>query len=116
MQNNRNNEARKARIQLLSRNVAPVQRPKADYGGESRELEQLKARLLEAQLAADREVTTHAWLRQAANEAAALAWSTEYPALVLPELMEEKRASALTQAARQQKVTMRSRATWSLAA
>ena len=62
------------------------------------DFEQLKGRLLAAQLDA---VELNAVVRRAANEAAALAWVTFHPLLVFPTLFEEKTANALRQARRQ---------------
>ena len=46
-------------------------------------------------------------MRRAANEAAALAWLTPFPLLVLPALLDEKAEAARRQAERQQTVTKR---------
>jgi hypothetical protein len=64
------------------------------------EFERLKKALLARQLA---QATTelNVPLRRAANEAAALAWSTLFPLLVFPALFEEKAEAALRQARRQ---------------
>lgn len=76
---------------------------------EENELEQLKGRLLRQRLneTGVAEVTTR--LRRAANEAAALAWTTNVPLLVFPALFEEKAGQALLQAQRQAGVRARSR-------
>jgi len=72
------------------------------------EFEQLKARLLAAQLArATPELTVP--LRCAANEAAALAWATVIPLLALPVLFEEKATAAALQAERQARIFRNSR-------
>lgn len=73
------------------------------------ELERLKKRLLwdELELATGAEL--NARLRRAANEAAALAWTTAVPLLVFPTLFEEKARAAFTQAARQENIRERSR-------
>jgi hypothetical protein len=68
------------------------------------EFERLKNQLLVRQLA---EVPTPELippLRRAANEAAALAWVTQFPLLVFPVLFEEKTATAVHQAARQARI------------
>jgi hypothetical protein len=72
-------------------------------------LEQFKNRLLKQQVLAGSEnpLPTPA-LRRAANEAAALAWLTPYPLLLLPVLFEEKVASARERALRQDSVRRRS--------
>ncbi len=71
-------------------------------------LEQLKDRLLRQWLdnAADTEDNT--LLRRAANDAAALAWATNYPVLLFPTLLEEKARAALLQRRRQERVRQRS--------
>lgn len=74
------------------------------------ELERLKNTLLRELLAANPDVQFNAPLRRAANEAAALAWLTPYPLLVLPELLAEKAKFATKQASRQSRVRIRSRA------
>ena len=73
------------------------------------ELERIKTQLLSDRLETSREPQLDNPLRQAANEAAALAWVTRYPLLVFPVLFEEKAATALLRAARQEQVRQRSR-------
>jgi hypothetical protein len=73
------------------------------------ELERLKGRLLQKSLYVAEEPRFTSYLRRAANEAAALAWVTQYPLLVFPGLFEEKAEAALLQAARQESVRSRSR-------
>ena len=58
------------------------------------DLEQLKARLLRELLDSAADAVLHAPLRRATNDAAALAWTTPFPLLVLPELVREKAESA----------------------
>ena len=53
-------------------------------------LERLKLELLRRRLASMPEPRYNSKVRSAANEAAALAWVTDYPLLVFPELFEEK--------------------------
>ena len=48
-------------------------------------------------------------LRRVANEAAALAWVTQYPLLVYPALFEEQAEAASLRAERQEQVRQRSR-------
>jgi hypothetical protein len=72
------------------------------------ELERLKAQLLAERLET-RNPQLDAQLRRAANEAAALAWVTQYPLLVFPALFEEKAEAALFRAGRQEQVRQRSR-------
>jgi hypothetical protein len=72
------------------------------------ELEQLKAQLLAERLEGRGEPRLDSHLRQAANEAAALAWVTRYPLLVFPALFEEKVEAALLRAERQAQICQRS--------
>jgi hypothetical protein len=48
-------------------------------------------------------------LRRAANDAAALAWTTSFPLLFFPVLFEEKARAAAIQQERQEQVLQRSR-------
>jgi hypothetical protein len=73
------------------------------------ELERLKNRLLVERLAETPESDINTRLRRAANDAAALAWVTNFPLLVFPTLFEEKALTALLQAKRQVCVRERSR-------
>ena len=50
----------------------------------------------------------NAYVRRAADDAAALAWVTPYPLLVFPGLFEEKAEAALQQIERQESVRRRS--------
>lgn len=72
-------------------------------------LERLKNRLLGEQLAGTEQLGLGARLQRAANEAAALAWTTTFPLLVFPALFDEKVRTALLQAQRQAGVRERSR-------
>ena len=74
---------------------------------EPTELERLKNRLLLERLE-ETEPGLGAYLRRAANEAAALAWVTAYPLLVFPGLFEEKAAVAARQVERQDNIRRRS--------
>ena len=94
----------------------------ADFGAETRfevqpmdarvihenEFEPLKARLLAIR---QREAGTKwdAPLRDAASEAAALAWTTPIPLLVFPVLFEEKAVAAVFQNRRQAQILKKSR-------
>lgn len=73
--------------------------------------ERLKTRLLEQQLDEvwERKPAYGSAVRRAANEAAALAWTTPYPLLVFPVLFEEKARLARFQVERQEQVWQRSR-------
>ena len=73
------------------------------------EFERLKVQLLAEQLAGTDAPELNAPLRRAANEAAALAWVTPFPLLVLPELFAEKSAAAWRQAERQARIYASSR-------
>lgn len=70
--------------------------------------EQLKSRLLRRLLddAVQPELNTP--LRRAANEAAALAWTTSFPLLVFPALLEEKARRARLQLQKQKQVRLQS--------
>jgi len=72
------------------------------------ELERLKNRLLLGLLNEGGEPKFVAYVRRAANEAAALAWVTPYPLLTFPGLFEEKVKTALLYAERQTSVRARS--------
>ncbi len=73
------------------------------------ELERLKDRLLQEQLPDTARPELEARVRQAASEAAALAWVTTVPLLVFPALFDEKIQAALLQARRQELIFERSR-------
>ena len=72
------------------------------------QLEQLKDRLLAIKLWELPQADYNAYVRRAANEAAALAWVTPYPTLLFPALFEEKAETALLQAERQERIRERS--------
>ena len=72
------------------------------------ELEELKARLLRKKLYQLEQIGGGAYLRRAANEAAALAWVTPYPTLVFPALFDEKAETALRQVEKQERIRERS--------
>jgi len=76
---------------------------------EEAELERLKAQFLTERLEGRGEPQLDSLMRQAANEAAALAWVTGYPLLVFPALFEEKAEAALLRADRQKQIHERSR-------
>jgi hypothetical protein len=88
--------------------VAP--NPAAPFrAAQDAELEQFKARLLRGALLVAEDIDECVLLRRAANEAAAVAWTTPFPLLFLPALFEEKQATVRFQMARQRKVRARSR-------
>ena len=72
------------------------------------EFEKLKSRLLQRLLddAVQTELDTP--LRRAANDAAALAWTTPFPLLFFPALLEEKARRARLQLQKQNQVRFRS--------
>lgn len=72
------------------------------------ELETLKARLLAERWKTARAFVPGAALRQAADEAASLAWLTAYPLLVLPVLFEELADVAARRARKQADIRQRS--------
>ena len=72
------------------------------------ELERLKTRLLLRALNHLDEPEYNAYIRRAANEAAAIAWVTPYPLLTFPELFAEKIDAALVYAKHQESVRERS--------
>jgi hypothetical protein len=73
------------------------------------ELERLKNELLWEKLEEAVGADLNARLRRAANDAVALAWTTNVPLLVFPALFEEKAQLAFRQAARQECIRERSR-------
>ena len=88
--------------------VSPV--PAVPFRGAlETELDRLKTRLLHRALTSTPDPEFNAPLRRAANEAAALAWMTPYPLLVLPALFEEKAVVARLQTIRQARIRSRSR-------
>jgi hypothetical protein len=76
-------------------------------GQPEQQLEQLKQRLLKPVLRSFDNAALVQELRWVANEAAALAWFSVCPILVLPALMEEKIRAALTRWERQQRIRQR---------
>jgi hypothetical protein len=75
---------------------------------EAGQLERLKDRLLAGRLAMADDEEQRAVLHQAASDAAALAWATGYPLLLLPELFEEKARAGLVRYRRQLGIRQRS--------
>jgi len=73
------------------------------------EFERFKETLLRHALRSAEDAELYASLRRAANEAAALAWTTPFPLLFLPALFEEKTLAARHHTARQRSVRVRSR-------
>jgi hypothetical protein len=75
---------------------------------ETTALEELKKQLLQKLLEQTTQPGQNILLRRAANDAAALAWLTQFPLLVFPALLEEKVRVALLQHQRQAGVRRRS--------
>ncbi|MDB6030052.1 MAG: hypothetical protein JWM16_390 [Verrucomicrobiales bacterium] len=73
------------------------------------ELEKLKQKLLRQALDYAPNGEYYAPLRRAANEAAALAWTTAFPLLFLPTLFEELGAKAKAHTRQQTDIMKRSR-------
>jgi len=71
--------------------------------------ERLKNVLLDERIEELLDPAFNSYVRNAANEAAALAWVTPYPLLVFPALFEEKAHSAVKLAEKQEEVLERSR-------
>ena len=78
-------------------------------------LEELKEQLFQERARVSADAAQLASLRRAAEEAAALAWGSAFPLLVLPELFAEKAAEARLQSVRQRDIRRRSRALIALA-
>jgi len=76
-------------------------------GALERELERVKSQLLERLQKEPRYAGLEGALCQAANEAAALAWMTPFPFLVLPVLMEEKAETFRHRSQRQLQIYLR---------
>ena len=72
------------------------------------EFEKLKGRLLRRLLDDAVQPELNAPLRRAANDAAALAWTTAFPLLFFPLLLEEKARRARLQLQKQTQVRLRS--------
>jgi len=70
----------------------------------ARKLKQLEEQLAAKFIAETRGTIPGQLIQQAINEAEALAWSTRYPLLFLPELAEEKVRGARQWASRQQQI------------
>ena len=71
------------------------------------ELERLKNGLLQELLGKADQADLNAPLRRAANEAAALAWTTQFPLLFFPTLLEEKARLAVRQTRKQREIYVR---------
>src|SRR6185436_19615782 len=103
MKRNENRNVRRVRTRFgrETRFELPVA-PAAPFRGVlETDLERLKAELLRELLAEASDPELHAPLRRATSDAAALAWTTSFPLLVLPELVREKAECARRYARRQ---------------
>lgn len=88
--------------------ITPI--PAAPFRGtQETELDVLKARLLRETLEQTTDPGLYAFLRRAANDAAAIAWTTQFPLLVFPALLEEKADAARAHYQRQQAIMARGR-------
>ena len=88
--------------------LTPV--PPAPFRGvRETELERLKDRLLRELLERTEDGSFYAGYRRAANEAAALAWTTPFPLLFFPALFEEKARGEARYVARQESINRRGR-------
>ena len=86
--------------------VTPV--PQAPIRGpQEEELERLKEELIREALGRAESPAIQEPLRKAGHDAAALAWTTPFPLLVLPELLREKLETARRYVAKQASVRRR---------
>ena len=111
MKRNENRNLRKLRTRFApeARFDVPVPPAAPVRGTLETDLERLKGRLLRNLLAGATDPMLHAPLRRATSDAAALAWTTEFPLLVLPELVREKAESARRYVRRQAVLLKRAR-------
>src|SRR5262245_34673988 len=70
---------------------------------------QLKHKLLHERLAQETDPELRSWLERAAEESAAVAWTTPFPLLVWPELLEEASRTARSRVERQRAIRERTR-------
>lgn len=84
--------------------------------GQAAAVERLKASLLRKRSALEANTAEREWLTRAATEAAALALTTKYPLLVLPELLNEKERAVRGYLKRQAEVREKTQEWMSLAA
>jgi hypothetical protein len=73
----------------------------------ARKFAELKENLLGDLLEDSETISLHARLKHAANEAAGLAWMTEFPLLLFPSLFEELAKRERARASRQQRIIAR---------
>lgn len=104
MKTDRNDQDRRRNRPRYDRagRFAEAATPPANFRAtEPNEFERLKDELLQVQLAGENDLDLLTALRRAANDAAALAWTMPFPALVFPELFHEKVAAARRYSTRQ---------------
>ena|SRR2546426_4687899 len=95
--------------------LAPVP-PAPVRGPKEAELERLKEQLLTELVGPTESPEARTSLWRAGHEAAALAWTTSFPLLLLPELLREKVEAARSYVAKQAKVSRTSAASMGHAA
>jgi hypothetical protein len=99
----------RTRFTVPARFEVPVL-PAAPFRGlVENDLDRLKERLLARELQTADGLEVIVRLRRAANDAAALAWLTPYPLLLLPSLFEEMAWEARRKAGRQARIRQQSR-------
>ncbi len=106
---NNHQQKRAGRFGPEPRFEVPPVAPAAFRAAQDTQLEGLKNRLLRQALDDLTLPQANAFVRRAANEAAAVAWDTHFPLLVFPGLFEEKTAAVRLQVERQASVRRRSR-------
>ena len=111
-----NNLSRRTSAPLFSPTLHPGRlAPHARVARSMAALEELTEQLVQEKASAAWDADQLASLRRAADDAAALAWGSAYPLLVLPELFAEKADEAFMQSERQREIRRRSRALIALA-
>jgi hypothetical protein len=103
------------KFETTARFAPPIRAASPFDGAAETELDQLKNRLLARELERTATLEQNVGLRRAANDAAALAWLTPYPLLLLPVLFEEKARAARIKAGRQALIRERSNSLLTLA-
>ncbi|PYI87665.1 MAG: hypothetical protein DME26_05455 [Verrucomicrobia bacterium] len=106
-----NKRAKPVRIDFAPENRFTVEpaRPGPFRAVELNTLERLKAKSLRQLLRESTDPEVYATLQRAANDAASLAWATDYPLLFFPALLDELTHRARHQAGRQKRIRRRSR-------
>lgn len=93
-----------------------AERNKAGAGTPPGAVEALKRKMLSERLSTVTDPELRQQLQRAASDAAALAWTTGFPLLVLPELIEETGRVVQDRVERQRSIRQRSRSFVSFAA